>query len=122
MANETIITNLCNLTVIAEFINRRQHAGMPITPDLWSDLYQRTNEAKAAIDKLAPASVPVRKWLVEGTSTFATGFIETVTAQTEEEARQTVCDQLSSLYATVGGYSGVDLQEIDVQSCTVQED
>lgn len=42
---------LVDLVHLAEVLNSRQHAGLPITPVMWSTLFQRTNEARATIAK-----------------------------------------------------------------------
>ena len=43
---------LRRLTSQAELINAEQHAGNPVPPAMWSDLYQLTNEAKAVLAKM----------------------------------------------------------------------
>lgn len=44
------------LTHLAATLNSRQHAGLPITPVMWSELYRVTNKASAI---LANAEAPV---------------------------------------------------------------
>jgi hypothetical protein len=42
---ESLLQSLRALAHLAGVLNSRQHAGLPITPAMWSELYQRTNEA-----------------------------------------------------------------------------
>ena len=46
---QQLLTSLRAVTHLAETINNRQHAGLKITPAMWSLMYQQTNEAKATI-------------------------------------------------------------------------
>lgn len=47
-----LFTMLRRLTHVAAAINGLQHAGNPIPPEGWSDLYRLTNEAKALLDQV----------------------------------------------------------------------
>lgn len=48
--NEVNLLNILRrLTTAAEALNNTQHAGLKIRPDMWSDLYQLTNEARHVI-------------------------------------------------------------------------
>ena len=38
---------------LAEVMNNRQHAGMPITPTMWAQMYQLTNAARGSLHKEA---------------------------------------------------------------------
>lgn len=44
-----MIDALRALAQLTETVNARQHAGLVITPFMWSELYQLTNDAKAVI-------------------------------------------------------------------------
>lgn len=39
---------------LAKRMNDLQHAGLKITPGMWSNLYHRTNSCSAALEKMKP--------------------------------------------------------------------
>ncbi len=50
-----LLTESRALAHLSETLNNRQHAGLKITPTMWSALYDQTNRVKAAIDDATPA-------------------------------------------------------------------
>jgi len=46
-----LLGELQSLTSLAEALNNRQHAGLEVTPAMWSELYSLTNSARTAIAK-----------------------------------------------------------------------
>jgi len=50
-AAPAMLAALERMADIAEVLNGRQHAGLEVTPPMWSEMYQRTNEARVAIAK-----------------------------------------------------------------------
>ena len=48
MENQVLV-ELRALSHLADVLNARQHAGLRITPAMWSELYDVTNRAKAVV-------------------------------------------------------------------------
>ena len=51
VASPELLSSLKELTKLASSMNAIQHAGLEVDPDLWSELNQATNKAKAIIAK-----------------------------------------------------------------------
>jgi hypothetical protein len=47
----SLFRQLTDLEHLARTLNDRQHAGLTISPTMWSELYRRCNEARAVLDE-----------------------------------------------------------------------